>query len=1684
MNIIVPIHVEALRVSPSAVERAKTALYDFSLLGQRPASAMGNLIAANRFQSAQVGLGQEPGVHLHWSLPKAYTHGVQDEVTGAVNYPVLPNRWLVIRFFKDNTKTTNNTRIRLWMLESDAHSNSDTLVKSSTIIPWMNDARDLQGIQPNFMGRKIDLDSKWAEAALAGVRPEAAAGEQVRYLGKMFQAPFGYGETFTAYYQNCGNILGLWDQFDDYFSNPNQLEIDSNFTASYAVMGWVNTIAADQCNITLVRAVNNYQKMSGTKPAFPDYIRQVIEQQLVWSLSDYSGLTAANAGQVQATMSGILSGVNWRIEQPGSPVYPTAVPSVDNVQVAVGNNTAEALSAYLNTIESSQLATNETSGVTSNIEWLLNALQFGQLHKLSAGDVGVGQLDEFLHGTAFAGELGGYLWSARLKMAPGQPKPSAGDNEVTLPAYLAKVLSQLNIMQRSLDRARDQIASRQTQLFFDWNYHISQLDTNVISGGGDLNQDNTGNFLVDGLLQLLPALLDAGNFVEAGAPAAPYAPKADSFNMALPDDGPVANLSAYNFNSSNNQVAADFIQSLLESGLAIDKVGDIDLPEATTALKLAQTLLALYQAGGSDTDEYLQGATRQLGNALANLGRAAATFAGLRDNAKGLAGRKSALDAARKILDGFIDPASGVFATQLKYTRDPGKAPLPPGQSYAGKILPPLGALMSWDQPVGGFPGMKAQMDIFAGQNGRPQQLLDIQHAALYLGFAYFYAKSGTPFICSSAYYLQMAEQTIADASSAAAGASRVLNEAVTALNGPALTKMSNALQQIVATTIPKIQAYLTAQQPDVGHAFGELTSLLTPTGIGGNSLPDVAAGVATEDWQALRNGVYNADLTVAGRLPKSQQVAAWNQFLYRQISDKFELQSAPADHFYLPTEPVVLLAEQKADGNVLAPFMRNGRAPRLPCRWDKEVVAASTQPALPPQISGLSKTISTGIAGLDDVLQQLATESYLLTPELSGVVSAANLQAAAAANDKLHYDKLNDVELNDAPSGLTGKLPYYIAYNWRSGEDPFLPLFIWWEADYQYSQKYSQGQQTYPPDFLSQFELGQYQVEFQPSSGSMAQFNRNSGTPNFFTTHGLISLSSASTTSLCTQIQIYCQTYLNYDPASGPPQPSLPDYAEADKFYKAYEDYKTRNFLSQGLSGFNPGLLQRAQELQIPITIPQSWTNAASHNIPLSLFWPTSFLHRQSESWPVTWNDEGINYDAFASGNTKVYFNPLRAGFLGLTQITLVDAFGRFVDLKNPNPAIIAENMQASQPAPPGHGVYLAPRLVQPARLDFDWLSAQSAGGINSFTELGDHPAASPVCGWIWPNHLDDSLMLYDADGVPLGSLRTRGSKLHWFPVPGETTEAGANNRDQMIRYFGEKRANPAYSGFITQFLYPDETAATDRKFQNFLTVLQKSQQFIVTAAMQMDQALSILMGSPLVVTQASLSLSQKGTPCVGLDALTYPVWNQSGPQFTVTSSEYIPYNLDNFNLAGVADLQVPVRIGTAELQTNNGSKIPYFDDGVAGYFMSSDWKTLYTPVDIADSDGIISVAAPGSHPISLLPNGPAAVVTLLMDPRAAAHATTGILPVQSIAIPSDQYSKILKELQITFLTAPVLVAQDPPAIPLPMEKDYNWYWVQVGKNAAALRPAQGVTDAVFPQHPQQLVDGWLKLLKSSQEG
>ena len=102
---------------------------------------------------------------------------------------------------------------------------------------------------------------------------------------------------------------------------------------------------------------------------------------------------------------------------------------------------------------------------------------------------------------------------------------------------------------------------------------------------------------------------------------------------------------------------------------------------------------------------------------------------------------------------------------------------------------------------------------------------------------------------------------------------------------------------------------------------------------------------------------------------------------------------------------------------------------------------------------------------------------------------------------------------------------------------------------------------------------------------------------------------------------------------------------------------------------------------------------------------------------------------------------------------------------------------------------LYLPPRLLTPTRVEAHWLSAafeDDVPGIDGdFVESSDQPATSPVCGWLVPNHLDTSLMCYDADGRPVGSFARIGGQLRYQTVAGNT----ANPRSDLSRTLGRRR-------------------------------------------------------------------------------------------------------------------------------------------------------------------------------------------------------------------------------------------------------------------------------------------------------
>lgn len=78
----------------------------------------------------------------------------------------------------------------------------------------------------------------------------------------------------------------------------------------------------------------------------------------------------------------------------------------------------------------------------------------------------------------------------------------------------------------------------------------------------------------------------------------------------------------------------------------------------------------------------------------------------------------------------------------------------------------------------------------------------------------------------------------------------------------------------------------------------------------------------------------------------------------------------------------------------------------------------------------------------------------------------------------------------------------------------------------------------------------------------------------------------------------------------------------------------------------------------------------------------------------------------------------------------------------------------------------YLPPRISQASRLLFRFLAADAT----NLAEMNLHPAATPICGWLLPNHLNGSLFIYDTHGASLGALFLNDSKtlIMWQAAPG----------------------------------------------------------------------------------------------------------------------------------------------------------------------------------------------------------------------------------------------------------------------------------------------------------------------------
>ncbi|MFL5806704.1 MAG: hypothetical protein ACJ8CR_33870, partial [Roseiflexaceae bacterium] len=441
----------------------------------------------------------------------------------------------------------------------------------------------------------------------------------------------------------------------------------------------------------------------------------------------------------------------------------------------------------------------------------------------------------------------------------------------------------------------------------------------------------------------------------------------------------------------------------------------------------------------------------------------------------------------------------------------------------------------------------------------------------------------------------------------------------------------------------------------------------------------------------------------------------------------------------------------------------------------------------------------------------------------------------------------------------------------------------------------------------------------------------------------------------------------------------------------RAFQHLQATPSMSQSLGGFNEALLTRKQTLQLDIADPLGFDDYRPFTDTVR-----KYVQGNKPGAPPPADDEtlppylqGHNRSAPQPAND---FNPIRSGALELLRLRLLDAFGRAQDLEWSR-IIATQQMPVSKS---GDLIALPPRLVQPARLNFRWLSADIAD-----QQTSERASETPICGWVVPNHLDESLAFYRAMGKALGSIDRAGQ---WQFAPG----APAITPEEIVDTHLKK--------LIVYLLGRGATF-----LQHLHGALDSALENIDPENFAQHQEMALLMGRPLALVRASLSLELQGLPAV------HQGWNQFRQDI----------RRDTRDTDGFTGVLVPIRVGDYR----------QLNDGLAGYWKETDDSyedTFYAPLSEPIDDPSIQTHASGELAILQSLDSRAQVLSMLIDPRGAVHATCGVLPVKTIDIPPDQYTDALRRIEVTFVSGPILGQPRQLGLPLPAEPGYDWSWIE----------------------------------------
>lgn len=1558
--LLVPIHLDALFLANDRL--VVEAVADFSRLPyiDRNLKQEINADTANISEEivsqpfANQNLPLKAGIHLHWALPDALTKGVQE--LGKTQFPLIPDRWLVIRRNQNQPSKTEQPSTQAWVVESNyaypptSRKPEDGVAQpvgseasSSGYVPYTQSLGNRSGsvsyYYPNlqydepfrFVGRKLPLHV-WLQEQ----------NSDQTYLETL--TAVGYGEpTFAAFYPNCHSLLGFHD--DESTQNPGGLE--------YEVFGWYSRTEQDFLRVLIQKALGK-ESLAATAAE----VLQLLRKQCLWSIANDQATTTPD----QMLCYGKL---NFETE---CSTNASTVNAVKNLEIAVGNTPMEALTAYL----SSQLAA--LLKIDPNDRQKMGKLedQLELLHLASSlenQELDLAQTCQAVrHETGFQTVAIDPLWTIQAETprsgAENQHKLQGADannaqvqERLILPLALSKQLRELNALQRNQTKNQNEVSVGRRQLFSDWyKFMLAAYPPQDANRGDDYPDiDAVCYFIQTRDIEPLERQLEQETQLKI------------QLNEAL--DAIKASLVAYN---------------------------------CSTILRLVVEL--------SQQD-------KQKGASVATLVPGSSHYYSLWGNPQ------------------IVPDVTKTFGYCLHFGVDDGCEL----KDFSSQLTQDSLAISIWFKKTRQKSLSKPAERSQARRSQSSQSLITLQ------------TEPGTATIC------------------------------VQIRDDDRLFVQQGDDKWFAPTALPSDRWHHLALNCELVESTLQMTLYV-----------DGKRQIQFKSDRATVRSIYISSLNPTGEVRPFQGQIAQICLDKRALSTveiaretnrlsriPYVLQQTLDQRYWQPNEPVILMT-----GDDIKPTQRHGQDGR---HSEDGTLACAIIPDPTNSIQVLLNQKDHTALGTDAVLSKFTELSQTLTHTLKELSSAT------------------------------------VAFQtWK--EQPWNPILMEWEVQMQPAQtKTNAAGGGYAYDVITEnYTLSDSEVDLE-----VKQNKRSIGTGTSYSNACI--LTSQAGTQFVDKIKVYLEKNLldrgaayekldSQDPyyqalqtwyqkkpktsgnddrslniatlkqwyeekplptpkkadqvdqsTASPRLGDVPEQQTQDPIYiamLAYEtlffDGKPKYFLSQSLSGFNAELLMCKQTLQLPVEDPLSFDN----------YQQLTEKVRQLLGDNLCSAPEPLNQ-----------FSPIRAGAMKITRLRLIDTFGQVREF-NEEEAInrrkgVLTPQRLTVPHSP-HLIWLPPRLVQPARLDFQWLAA---------TEQEQN--STPVCGWILPDIVNGRLAIYDEYGKALGTIAQQREQIQWEPAPGSNRTV-----DEIENVYLNKLVQHILSKANNHQKQTARESTTTNYLNDIITAIESALNGIDPKNSAQCQSLALLVGRPLAVVRASLNIELQGNPAASQG------WQSFRLALNRTMRE-----TDNFTR-----VQFPIRVG--ECYRFNDGIIGYWKEAADGYEMDKFYLPKLTPhgkinhpdvvlrnhrwlakqkffdsfkdeeaeqiwkqllekewLQSMGNDACIAKAGLENErkPLDELPqskktqieeilkecainplhimqsiDSPPQAMTLLIDPRGLLHATSGILPTKTINLAPEDYIPALEAIEITFLSAPILSPQGVRSAPLPMEPGFTWSWLE----------------------------------------